>query len=458
MELILSHVLPFFANFLVKRRRGAFIRACAHPKKTQEDLKNRIELLCKIPFPNSPTEYKDYVGRGDLTRERVKFYETTSGSSGAKKEIPYTPSLLKSFENMFLLWVDDLINHSGLKFKSGKFFMSISPTIGDKEIDDRKYLSPLLSLILSPFLVSNPKNHKSKTGDDFLLKISRELVQCRQLEIISIWSPTYLLSLLDFINSHREELGVRDMDFKDIWPELKLISCWTHAQAEIPASKLKSYFPHVMIQGKGLLMTEAPVTIPWSDAKGFVPLLTETLIEFWDGEKILGLHEAEMGKTYILLISQSNGLLRYNTHDKVMVEGFYHNTPLLKFIGREGRSTDLAGEKFSEDLLKQIFKDDSGCFFIIPDQRGDLPRYFILTDKILPFEERLRGIYHYDLARELNQLTPIMMKVNDNPMKIYFEYCQSKGMVLGDIKEKILFSELDDARKFLEWIEKENLP
>jgi hypothetical protein len=458
VKLILSHFLPHFVHFLVKRRRQSFVRACSDPKKTQEDLKKRLENFCKRPFPESPTEYTDYVGAKELTKEKVKFFETTSGSSGPKKEIPYTPSLLKSFENMFLLWVDDLMNHSGLRFKSGKFFMSISPTIGEKKVDDRKYLSPMINFVLSPFLVSNPNTHISKTGDEFLLKISKDLVNSPKLEMISVWSPTYLLSLLEFIDTHRNELGLTDLDFKDIWPHLKLISCWTHAQAKIPASRIKTYFPGVMIQGKGLLMTEAPVTIPWSEAKGFVPLLTETLIEFWDGERILGLHEGDLGKTYTLLISQFNGLLRYNTHDKVKVTGLYHKTPLLEFMGREGRCTDLAGEKFSEELLRDLFKEDTGTFFLVPDQREELPRYFILTDKILPFEEKLRTIYHYHLARELNQLKPIVIKITNNPMKIYFEFCQSKGMVLGDIKERILFSELDDANKFLEWIDRENLP
>ncbi|NCY26837.1 MAG: hypothetical protein EBX37_19010, partial [Alphaproteobacteria bacterium] len=144
-----------------------------------------------------------------------------------------------------------------------------------------------------------------------------------------------------------------------------------------------------------------------------------------------------------------------NTHDRVKVTGFYYQTPLLEFVGREGKSSDLAGEKFTEELLRDLFKDESAIYFVIPDLRDDLPRYFILSNKTLPIEERLRSIYHYDLARKLNQLRSPIIKIIDNPMKVYFEFCQSKGMLLGDIKERILINEWEDAKKFLEWIEKE---
>jgi len=458
VNLILSYFFPLFLNLFVKRRRKAFVDACKDPFKAQEELKKKLLSLTKTSLPESPTEYRFYEGKMNLTPEKIHFYEKTSGSSGLKKEIPYTTSLLKSFQNMFLLWTHDLVCHSGIKFRSGKFFMSISPTIGEKKEDDRKYLSPFLNIILSPFLVSNPNNHSSKSGDEFLLKISKDLISCWKLEIISVWSPTYLLSLIEFIEEHRNELGIQNINIKDLWPNLKLISCWTHAQAEIPALKIKSIFPNVMIQGKGLLMTEAPVTIPWTEAQGFVPLITETLIEFWDGKKIIGITEAQLGEIYTLLISQFNGFLRYNTHDKVKISGFYHKTPLFEFIGREGRSTDLAGEKLSEDSLKELFRNYSSIFFVIPDLRGTLPRYFILSDRELAFDDHLRTIYHYDLARKLNQLKEPIVKITANPMKVYFSFCQSRGMVLGDIKEKILFNDLKESERFLEWIDKELSP
>jgi hypothetical protein len=445
---------------LGSKKRKVFIEACKDPVKTQNELKQRILSKSKSPYPEKATTYFDYMGNKDLSLEKTIYYETTSGSSGAKKEIPYTKSLLNSFQNMFLLWVHDIIFYSGIEFKSGKFFMSVSPLIGDSSNDDRKYLSLPFRLLLSPFLVSNPNTHKSQTSDEFLFKIAKDLLSNRNLEIISIWSTTYLLGILEFIKNHQSELNFKFLSWKTVWPKLQLISCWTHAQATHSSEILQKMFPQVKIQGKGLLLTEAPITIPWTEAKGHIPLITETIIEFLDEEKIRGIDELEIGKKYIILSGQNNGYLRYNTEDIVKVTGFYYKVPVLEFVGRTGQQIDLAGEKLSESLLRSLTESHEGCFFVIPDLSEDLPRYVILTEMhdLTDWDKRLNSIYHYKLARNLNQLkAPVVIKTR-SPYSLYVSYCQSKGMNLGDIKEKILFSHSSDAEKFLAWIQQELRP
>lgn len=440
-------IAKFLLSSLAGTRRRRFIEACKDPEGAQLLLRRRLEDACLHPFPKTPVDYNFYKGRR-LTHEPVSFIETTSGSTGIKKEIPYTPLMLKAFENMFLLWGHDLVFHSDLDFKSGKFFMSISPQIGEQNSDDRKYLSPFMNLILSPFLASNPDKLRSATGEEFLSKVSSDLMKARDLEIMSVWSPTYLLSLLEFMGNP---------DTEKLWPDLKLISCWTSAQAERTSIKLKEKFPHVKIQPKGLLLTEAPVTVPWSEAGGEVPLLTETLIELFDGERIIPLHKAQTGRSYTVITSQFNGYLRYDTQDTVEVSGIYHKTRVLKFTGRRGNTCDLAGEKLSENILRELFFDISEDYMIIPDQSSDLPRYIILhtgtTSSI--WEERLRTIHHYDLARKLQQLRePLILRVDKLSAK-YLEFCQYEGMVLGNIKERVLLNDISRAEKFLAWLHKE---
>jgi hypothetical protein len=272
--------VKFALRFLADDKRRKFILACQNPEKAQEELKQEILKHSKIPVPKGPQTYLDYENRADdLTDLPITFFETTSGSTGKKKQIPYNKKILARFENMFLLWGHDLIFHSGLKLTSGKFFMSISPQIGigkQNGHDDREYLSKGLNLLLSPFLVSPPKNHHAKYGEDFLLSLAKDLLKASKLEIISIWSPTYFLSLLSFMEKNRVSLNLPEgkIDWVKVWPHLKLISCWRDAGAKGSARHLKEKFPKVILQGKGLLLTEAPVTIPWSEAKGEVPLLT----------------------------------------------------------------------------------------------------------------------------------------------------------------------------------------
>ncbi len=446
--------------FLASNKRKAFIEACKDPQKAQEELKSKILQELNCDYPNTPMSYADYATSLHLNPKNISFFEFTSGSSGIKKSIPYTRGLLKSFQNMFTLWVHDVIFFSGVKLCTGKFFMSVSPQIGESDNDDRKYLSLPFRILLSPFLISNPNNHKSDSSEEFLFKISRDLIASPKLEVISIWSPTYLLALLDYIEKNQHQLGIKIESWEKLWPNLKLISCWTHAQAEKPSNKLKEFFPRVVFQGKGLLLTEAPVTIPWSEANGHIPLVSETIIEFLDNGEIRGIHEVEIGNTYVILTGQRNGFLRYNTEDVVRVTGFYYKVPILEFIGRYGQQIDLAGEKFSEPLLKDLTKDHEGVVFIIPNVRDPIPQYVILTElhDITDWDQKLKSIHHYKLARNLNQLkAPTIIKVR-SPSEMYLQYCQSSGMNLGDIKERVLFSNLSQAEKFLGWIQKAVTP
>src|SRR5205814_1861860 len=52
--------------------------------------------------------------------------------------------------------------------------------------------------------------------------------------------------------------------YEAIWPDMQLISCWAHGNAVHGLPHLKAYFPHAVIQPKGLLATEAFISFPFS--------------------------------------------------------------------------------------------------------------------------------------------------------------------------------------------------
>ncbi len=450
-------VVKLIVNLLVSRRRRAFLLACENPTLAQAQLKREILSESLIPLPLKATDYTYYQNLPKLTRTPPVFYETTSGSTGAKKRIPYTRRLLKSFESMFLLWTHDLLSNSGIPFKTGRIFISISPEIGDASTDDRRYLSKGINLLLSPFLASDITKHKARTGEEFLLRIAQDLIRARDLEVISVWSPSYLISLLDFMENRKTELGLSEVNPSVLWPELKLISCWTHAQAERPAEHLREKFPKVLIQPKGLLMTEGPVTMPWSEANGCIPLVTETLIEFLDEEEqFVPMGDLEQGRTYRVVTSSGNGYLRYDTGDLITVTGKFKKVPLLKFVGRAGCSVDLAGEKFSDLLLRKAFRGQPDEAIVIPEVIAGRAGYAILCgfDSQVDWEEKLKSIYHYRFARELGQLRPARLIRVSRPTQAYLRFCQESGMVLGDIKERVLINDLTQALQFLEWLER----
>ena len=70
------------------------------------------------------SELESWVARqqqGELaiTPYPVRFYERTSGSSGAAKEVPYTDALRSGFSAMFGAWAYDVLQHAP-KLRTGK--------------------------------------------------------------------------------------------------------------------------------------------------------------------------------------------------------------------------------------------------------------------------------------------------------------------------------------------------
>lgn len=82
---------------------------------------------------------------------------------------------------------------------------------------------------------------------EFKTKTLAVLLGDEDLRLISIWSPTFLTSLLeDYPARRRAEFlrsvsagGARQIPFEQVWPELQVISCWTHGPSEIYAESLR---------------------------------------------------------------------------------------------------------------------------------------------------------------------------------------------------------------------------
>jgi hypothetical protein len=63
---------------------------------------------------------------------------------------------------------------------------------------------------------------------------------------------------------------------------------------------------------------------------------------------ILGAHELQEGGRYFILPTTAYGLYRYHISDVVRVTGFVGRTPLIEFLGKGSRFSNLTGEKLSE--------------------------------------------------------------------------------------------------------------
>ena len=68
-------------------------------------------------------------------------------------------------------------------------------------------------------------------------------------------------------------------------------------------------------------------------------------------ETFIGAGNWRRERRYSLIISSRNGLLRYAMRDRIRVTGFYQNTPIISFVGKEGRFINAVGEKVTEEQL-----------------------------------------------------------------------------------------------------------
>lgn len=430
-----------------------------------------------------------------LTKNAIQFFELTSGSQGAKKSIPYTRELRRHFSNCFKIWGFDCLQD--LTLESLKLFMSISPRVTHEANssslqDDSDYITGPLQWLVRRFIVHQPHIHQFTHEEDFRFILALTLLAQEDLEIISIWSPTYLLLLLSIIEQHYDEMlkyiSLRDFNYKgvkvvlpivsenhlnhlmtqtrplnvaELWPQLALISCWRSATSVHSANKLQMRFPNTLMQGKGLLATEAPLTVPITAAKGYLPLLNEIFFEFQDkAQRIVRVHELKVDEEYEVIISHLSGLYRYRMGDMVRVTHWYKKTPCLEFMGRKLAVSDLVGEKLHERFVSTVLSQEpyrnSQCLCLVPSLlKTGQGQYILLTDNkaLLGFENHLdkalSEAFHYQNARSLLQLLRSTIVYHPNMQAVLNRCIEKQGVAMGDQKSRILMTSLVIAQQVL---------
>lgn len=424
------------------------------PMATYDDLREKIEL--------QQTQKKAY-----FSSELAIHYEFTSGSSGKPKPIAYTQALMNSFHKMFNIWVYDLLSNGALNLKYGIIYISISPLNDEFQghEDDSEYLGTFFKHLLNKFIIGHELK-KLKDKDAYLECLCYILLSNPKLEIISIWSPSLLIRLIDFVEKNKNEIldNLRKGEFrksnihlkfspltlpqkaslKDFFPSLKLISCWADAQAKNDYQKIKQSFPACLIQKKGILATEAPMTLPLIGEEYSLPLLTEIFFEFInDKNEIKLINELNTGEIYSLLISTKGGLYRYQIGDNVLVQKNHQNSPSFEFVGRSGNVSDLCGEKLSETELTHLIPSHiSYALFPVKDH------YVICTENQECFElvsEALLKSPHYLFCIQAKQLhPPHFIKIKNLNEKIQNFFILERKMKIGDIKIQRLYPKNTD--------------
>jgi hypothetical protein len=428
-----------------------------------------------------------------LSRSACERYQPTSGSTSAIKWIPYTQAFLDELDRAIGPWMTDLYEQF-LEIKQGKHYWSLSWVPGDlrnkltSSINDDLQLLPWWKRLFMAGTMAVPESISlAKTSDESTFATACYLIACRDLSFISVWSPTFALSLLQFIKDHKDSIayvmakgewpeafaglaylsapkcseaavlldewnGEIDAAFtKAAWPNLGLISAWDTSSSELWAAKLKKLFKHCRFQGKGLWATEGVISIPY---QGQYPLaINSHFYEFedLDSKELFTSWQLKVGQSVRPIISTANGLLRYAMKDQLRVTGFINDCPCLEFVGRLS-GVDMVGEKLSPEIAVNIINelsqheglspisllaipagDDSGRprYVLLCDDKGCYTNHDALNHQL---EMRLCQNFHYKLARELGQLDAAQVYLSSDAMDVYTSHKVARGMVEGNIK------------------------
>ena len=172
----------------------------------------------KIPIVNYE-DIKEFVEKeksGEnniLLSDKIKLFELTSGSTSNVKYIPYTEKFLKSYMNGVFAWIYNLYQNNKRLF-FGSSYWSVSPilkreaaTSGGIRVgieDDASYFDKVSAFFLNK-LFTVPKEIKNiQNMEDFLLITAVFLLLSENLAMISVWSPSFLMILLDFIEKNHK--------------------------------------------------------------------------------------------------------------------------------------------------------------------------------------------------------------------------------------------------------------
>jgi GH3 auxin-responsive promoter. len=470
----LASLCPKYSQQTLEERQTAWLLACLkRNSKSNFGRRHGFDSIDGVANYQRRVPLSDY----EMVREAIQCitdgasdilfcecpvaFERTGGNSGGAKLIPYTAESLLDFRCALLRWLKDTIVTYRLQY--GHAYWALSPATRDKKftpagipigLPDGAYFGPEGGALFARTSAVPPTLINETNVESWQLETLYWLLRCPDLVLVSIWSPSFFSSLLDALPRHSATLLVRlphddpaaakrlrkwlnNGDTRELWPHLRLVSCWADASSRPYFDDLRQRLPHAAFQPKGLLSTEAVVTIPDSANR---PLLAADsgFYEFFSDDGAA--HPAWMlhaNERYEVLLTTAGGLYRYRTGDCVECSGHVGEHPVLHFVGRNERSSDLVGEKLTDAFVADCLTGIPGFRLLqaYPKSVG----YVLVHDgrytvDLLKIERRLSRNPQYAYARRMAQLQPLSERIVPDALTRYTTYAVQIGQRLGDVK------------------------
>jgi hypothetical protein len=388
--------------------------------------------------------------RNVLTADDPLLFATTSGTTGAAKYIPVTPSYLHEYSHgvhahTYRLLADfpDILegrvlvsssNDEEGRTKGGAPYGAISGYL------TRTQPGVLRHFFVLPYEICKLKDIEAK----YYLTLRHALVA--DVRCVLTPNPSSLLLLAQYMRTHADDLiddirhggvnpaylpagaprGLTDGLTADsrraselaacvratgrlipaeAWPNLRVVSCWKGGTMPLYLRQLPDHFGGVPLRDLGYMASEGRGTTPLvnSGAAGVLNV-TSHFFEFVPADQrgdpdpaFLTCDQLESDHEYYVHFTTSAGLYRYDINDLVRVVDFYRRTPVIQFVRKGEGISSITGEKLTEAQMTAALLDVVERHGFDLDhvtacvEWGEPPRYALFCEAGSPWpDERCR--------------------------------------------------------------------
>jgi hypothetical protein len=345
-----------------------------------------------------------------LTADDPLLFATTSGTTGAAKYIPVTPSYLREYSHgihvhTYRLFSDfpDILEGGVLLSSSNDEEGRTAGGVPYGAISGyltRTQPAALRRFFVVPYDICRVKDIVAK----YYLTLRHALAA--DIRCMVTPNPSSLLLLAEHMRTHADELiedirrgtvnpaylpagagpGLRaglvadtrraaDLAARvrssgrllpaDAWPNLRVISCWKGGTMPLYLRKLPGHFGDVPVRDLGYMASEGRGATPLvnSGAAGVLNVSSH-FFEFVPAAErddpapgFLTAEELEADQEYFVFLTTSAGLYRYDLNDLVRVVDFYRNTPVIEFVRKGQGISSITGEKLTEAQVTAALLD-----------------------------------------------------------------------------------------------------
>lgn len=382
------------------------------------------------------TQYADYeesiarMQAGEeniLTAYPIKYFLTTSGSSGKQKRVPLTERALQ--QGWDLVYAASLAQKEGMAEKkhlhtsvfriaegeretllSCAYFwdqLERDPSLCERYIGGKELLfhkdigdvcyvklwlalsEPALYSIQSIFLYDLllllqyfTKNWKGLLSDLRTRTLHPEMPLNAQVQQALLAQPVPAEAWLEKVERECEK-GFDGIVHR-IWGECAFVSGIGGGSFAAQEQSLRRLLGDIPLHYFTYTSTEALIGIAVEEEKEeYVCIPSSGFLEFLpyeeDTEETKWMEDLEIGKRYELIVTNFSGLYRYRLLDVVEVVGFYGEAPIIRFQFRKNIAVNIAGEKTDLMMIEHTIAA------LAERERKSIFEYSVCVDKsILP--------------------------------------------------------------------------